>query len=31
MLMPWLWRQVRGKSEGNGRSAKWPRLKSVTA
>jgi lysophospholipase L1-like esterase len=29
MLMPWLWRHVRGKSEGDGRSPKRPRLTSV--
>ncbi len=31
MLMPWLWRHVRGKSEGDGRRPKRPRLKTVAA
>ncbi len=31
MLMPWLWRHVRGKSEGDGRRPKRPRLQSVAA
>lgn len=29
MFMPWLWRHVRGKSEGDGRRPKRPRLKSL--
>ena len=31
MLMPWLWRHVRGKSEGDGRSPKRPRLAAVVS
>ncbi|HEX4587338.1 MAG TPA: SGNH/GDSL hydrolase family protein [Mycobacterium sp.] len=31
MLMPWLWRQVRGRSAGYGRGPRRPRLKSVAA
>lgn len=31
MLVPWLWRHVRGKSEGDGRSPKRPRLQTVAA
>jgi hypothetical protein len=29
MLMPWLWRHVRGRSEGDGRIPKRPRLAAV--
>jgi lysophospholipase L1-like esterase len=29
LLMPWLWRSVRGRSEGDGRSPKRPRLTAV--
>ncbi|HEX2285846.1 MAG TPA: SGNH/GDSL hydrolase family protein [Mycobacterium sp.] len=29
MLMPWLWRHLRGRSEGDGRSPKRPRLEGV--
>jgi lysophospholipase L1-like esterase len=29
MLMPWLWRHVLGRSEGDGRRPKRPRLKAV--
>ncbi len=31
MMVPWLWRHVRGRSEGDGRSAKRPRLEGVAA
>jgi lysophospholipase L1-like esterase len=31
LLMPWLWRSVRGRSEGDGRSPKRPRLTAVVA
>jgi lysophospholipase L1-like esterase len=31
MLMPWLWRSVRGRSEGDGRKPKRPRLEPVVA
>jgi lysophospholipase L1-like esterase len=31
MLMPWLWRSVRGRSEGDGRSPRRPRLERVPA
>jgi lysophospholipase L1-like esterase len=31
MLMPWLWRHVRGRSEGDGRGPKRPRLQRVPA
>jgi lysophospholipase L1-like esterase len=31
MLMPWLWRHVRGKSAGDGRGPRRPRLESVAA
>jgi lysophospholipase L1-like esterase len=31
MLMPWLWYHVRGKSSGDGRGPKRPRLESVPA
>ncbi len=31
MLMPWLWYQVRGKSVGDGRGPKRPRLEGVAA
>jgi lysophospholipase L1-like esterase len=31
MLMPWLWQTVRGKSAGDGRRPKRPRLESVAA
>lgn len=31
MLMPWLWRSVRGRTEGDGRAPKRPRLKPVAA
>jgi lysophospholipase L1-like esterase len=31
MLMPWLWRHVRGRSAGDGRGPRRPRLESVTA
>jgi lysophospholipase L1-like esterase len=31
MLMPWLWRHVRGKSAGDGRAPRRPRLESVAA
>jgi lysophospholipase L1-like esterase len=29
MFVPWLWRRVRGRSEGDGRTAKRPRLRAV--
>lgn len=31
MLMPWLWRHVRGRSEGDGRNPKRPRLAAVVS
>jgi lysophospholipase L1-like esterase len=31
MLMPWLWRHVRGRSAGDGRGPRRPRLESVAA
>lgn len=31
MLMPWLWRHVRGRSAGDGRGPKRPRLEGVPA
>lgn len=31
LLMPWLWRHLRGRSEGDGRSPKRPRLAAVVA
>jgi lysophospholipase L1-like esterase len=31
MLMPWLWRHVRGRSVGDGRGPRRPRLESVAA
>jgi len=31
MLMPWLWRHVRGRSEGDGREPKRPGLEAVAA
>ncbi|HET6733170.1 SGNH/GDSL hydrolase family protein [Mycobacterium sp.] len=31
MLMPWLWRYARGRSAGDGRSPKRPRLESLAA
>lgn len=31
MLMPWLWHTVRGRSAGDGRSPKRPRLESLAA
>ncbi len=31
MLMPWLWRHARGRSEGDGREPQQPRLKGVPA
>jgi lysophospholipase L1-like esterase len=31
MLMPWLWRHLRGRSEGDGRGPKRPRLESIAA
>ena len=31
MLVPWLWRYTRGRSAGDGRSPKRPRLESLAA
>jgi lysophospholipase L1-like esterase len=31
MLMPWLWREVRGRSAGDGREPRRPRLESLPA
>ena len=31
MLMPWLWRHVRGRSAGDGRAPRRPRLESLSA
>jgi hypothetical protein len=31
MLMPWLWRHVRGRSEGDGREPQRPRLEGLRA
>jgi len=31
MLMPWLWRHVRGRSAGDGRGPRRPRLEAVAA
>ncbi|OBI84644.1 SGNH/GDSL hydrolase family protein [Mycobacterium sp. E740] len=31
MLMPWFWRHIRGRSTGDGRGPKRPRLQSVSA
>jgi len=31
MLMPWLWRHVRGRSAGDGRGPRRPQLKAVAA
>ncbi|HVQ50639.1 MAG TPA: SGNH/GDSL hydrolase family protein, partial [Mycobacterium sp.] len=31
MLMPWLWRHTRGRSEGDGREPQRPRLEGLPA